>query len=117
MRAATVAATALLAAAYGGGSIAGASPVPGCGHLYWTNGYWIGRANLNGTDVNQKFITGASLPTGVTVAGGYIYWANNSIGTIGRARINGTDVNERFIIVKPTKSRLGLFGLALDHGQ
>jgi virginiamycin B lyase len=140
---------------------------PECGHLYWTNGYWIGRASLNGTgvnqrfitkvaygtgivairsgylywanlgalggaekgrgtigrarlngtDVNQKFITGASLPTGVTVAGGFIYWANDDSGTIGRARLNGTDVDQRFIITKPSKSLLGLFGLAVDTGH
>jgi len=37
LRAAIAAATALLAAAYGGGFIAGASPAPERGHLYWTN--------------------------------------------------------------------------------
>ena len=28
----------------------------GGGHPYWTNGYCICRARLNGTDVNQRFI-------------------------------------------------------------
>jgi hypothetical protein len=57
----TVVATALLAAT-GAGSPAGAAPAPrGAaalrGYLYWTNHTgWIGRAGLNGTDVNQKFI-------------------------------------------------------------
>ena len=39
------------------------------GHLYWTNinGNTIGRANLDGTSVNQNFITGAHTPLGVAV--------------------------------------------------
>jgi virginiamycin B lyase len=67
--------------------------VASSGYLYWGNlgdgkngGGTIGRARLNGTDVNETFITGASLPTGVTVAGAYLYWANNGTGKIGRAR-------------------------------
>jgi hypothetical protein len=69
-------ATALLAAS-GGGSPAGASAARhGAaalrGYLYWSNATsptsgTIGRARLNGTDVNQKFITGASDPRGVAV--------------------------------------------------
>ena len=47
-------------------------------HIYWTNdgesgalggGQSIGRANLDGTDVDQSFITGASGPVGVAVEG------------------------------------------------
>lgn len=37
--------------------------------LYWTAGGAIGRANLDGTGVNQAFITGASVPQGVTIGG------------------------------------------------
>jgi virginiamycin B lyase len=102
-------ATALLPVIYAG-SPAGASPAPGRaaaagGYLYWSNTIGsitkpgdgvIVRARLNGTDVNQNFITGASLPDGITAAGGYLYWTNHT-GTIGRARLNGTDVNQNFI--------------------
>jgi hypothetical protein len=36
--------------------------------IYWTNnGDTLGRASLNGTDVNQTFITGATNPAGVAV--------------------------------------------------
>jgi virginiamycin B lyase len=123
---AATAATALLAAVCGG-SPAGASSArghaaraggasahrhaePAGGYLYWSNTPrrarkyrgTIGRAKLNGTDINKKFITGASLPTAVLVFGRYLYWANiaslrNGAGTIGRAKLNGTDVNEKFI--------------------
>jgi hypothetical protein len=91
------------------------------GYLYWTNlaplkdgAGTIGRARLNGTDVNQKFITGASLPVGLTAAGGYLYRANNFTGTIGRARLNGTDVNQKFIKVPGADI---LLGVAVDPGQ
>ena len=47
-------------------------------YVYWANGNAIGRANLNGTDVNQRFITGASFAVGVTVSSKYIYWSNNA---------------------------------------
>lgn len=54
-------------------------------HLYWTNfsGGTIGRANLDGSNPNQNFITGATNPIGLAVDAGHIYWANTSGGTIG----------------------------------
>jgi virginiamycin B lyase len=70
-------------------------------HIYWTNehGGAIGRANLNGTDVNQRFITGASSPTALAVSSHYIYWTNPFSQSIGRANLNGSDVCQRFITV------------------
>jgi virginiamycin B lyase len=75
--------------------------------VYWANagptfhGTTIGRANLNGTAVNQSFITGANGPCGVAVDGTHIYWGNSALGagvpsagTIGRANLNGTGVNQ-----------------------
>ena len=68
-------------------------------YVYWTN--WgtdtIGRANLDGTDVNRSFITGADDPLGVAVDAGHVYWTNTATGTIGRADLDGTGVNQRFI--------------------
>jgi virginiamycin B lyase len=42
----------------------------GAGHIYWANfgTGTIGEANLNGTGVNQNFITGADCPIGVAVS-------------------------------------------------
>jgi virginiamycin B lyase len=40
------------------------------GHIYWPNGNvngTIGRADLDGQNVNQSFITGAVTPEGVAV--------------------------------------------------
>jgi hypothetical protein len=37
----------------------------------------IGRANLDGTAVNKRFITGVTNgPCGIAVVGGHIYWTN-----------------------------------------
>jgi virginiamycin B lyase len=110
--AAVAAATALLATAWGAAP-ADAAPAPHSGadaggDLYWSNttasgNSMIGRARLDGTDVNQNFITGGSVPGVVLVFGGYLYWTNiapfqnGAAGTIGRARLNGTDVNQDFI--------------------
>jgi virginiamycin B lyase len=59
-------------------------------YIYWaslgTNS--IGRANLDGTDVRQRFIA-ADHPYGVTVDGAYVYWADASGNSIGRARLDG----------------------------
>jgi hypothetical protein len=76
-------------------------------YIYWTN--WaesgkpvpIGRANLDGTGVNKRFITGVTPGCGIAVAGGHIYWTNGgfvkSRYAIGRANLDGTGVNQRFI--------------------
>jgi virginiamycin B lyase len=83
-----------------------ATPTP-LGHVYWANasGNTIGRADLDGTDVDENFISGASGPSNVLVHGQYLYWGNATActedgacdGSIGRANLNGTGVNEHFI--------------------
>jgi hypothetical protein len=77
--------------------------------IYWTNygsggtAGEIGRANPDGSAVQQNFITGAAGPVGVVVSGSYIYWSNPSTQnsspgtTIGRANLDGTGVNNKFI--------------------
>ena len=57
----------------------------------------IGRADLDGQNVNQSFITGGATPPGSAVDGGHIYWANVSSGTIGRADLDGQNANQSFI--------------------
>lgn len=67
--------------------------------IYWTThrGDTIGRANLNGSNVDDSFITGANFACGLLVKGNYIYWGNAANGSIGRAKLNGTDINQSFI--------------------
>ena len=70
------------------------------GHVYWANCTTgtIGRANLDGTGVNQSFITGAATADGVAVDAGHVYWTNfDSHGTIGRANLDGTGADQSFI--------------------
>jgi hypothetical protein len=79
-------------------------------HIYWTNDFpeTIGRANLDGTGVNQSLITGIAASTGVAVDGSFIYWSNFG-NTIGRANLDGTGVNESFITGAATP-----FGIAIS---
>ncbi|MBV9050382.1 MAG: choice-of-anchor D domain-containing protein [Solirubrobacterales bacterium] len=83
-------------AACGWASAAQAAPP---GFIFWDNldTGRIGRANIDGTGVNQSFITGAHTPAGVALDDQYVYWANYGSGTIGRATIKGTDVKQTFI--------------------
>src|SRR5438876_1031872 len=66
---------------------------PAAAFVYWTNfsaTYSIGRANLDGTGIDQSFITGASGKStyGVAVDGAHIYWTNSgNSGSIGRANL------------------------------
>jgi hypothetical protein len=70
-------------------------------YIYWTNpaSGTVGRANLDGSGVDQSFISGANEPEGVVpgINGAYIYWSNNQGGTIGRANYDGTGIDQSFI--------------------
>jgi hypothetical protein len=83
-------------------------------YVYWANGAvgstTIGRANNDGTGVDNSFITGAIEPHGVAVDGKHIYWANFlGGGSIGRANLDGTGVDQNFI----TEATLP-WGVAVD---
>ena len=69
------------------------------GSIYWANdkGTTIGTANIDGTGVNQNFITAGPNPCGVAVDGAHIYWANGDDGTIGRANLDGSRADQGFI--------------------
>jgi virginiamycin B lyase len=74
--------------------------VAGSGYLYWANDYSIGRANLNGTGIDQWFIAVPNGPGGVAglaVNSHYIYWTNEVGKEVGRAKLNGTKVGQKFI--------------------
>jgi virginiamycin B lyase len=75
------------------------------GYIYWGNAEYdsIGRARLNGSQVNNNFIRGAAGPWNIVAVGSYIYWTNFGYSggsggtTIGRAEISGKHVNNNFI--------------------
>jgi hypothetical protein len=68
-------------------------------YVYWTNssGGTVGRANLDGTGVDQSFIASASGPEGIAVDSRHVYWANFNTGAIGRSNLDGSDPNQSFI--------------------
>ena len=83
--------------------------------IYWTNDETgnIGWANIDGTGVNQSFITGAPNLLDLTIYGDHIYWTNVGAGGlgnawIGRARLDGSHVNQNFILAG------GPAGIAVD---
>jgi hypothetical protein len=84
--------------------------------VYWANFSTdaLGRAHLDGTSVDERFIRGISRPGSVEVDGRYIYWGGFGRETgqdvepeaaIGRARLDGTKVDRTFIPVPA-----GVFG-------
>ena len=81
--------------------------------VYWANanGKTIGRANLDGTGVNQSFIAEGSV-FGVAVNATHVYWSGGSEdGAVGRANVNGSGPNPTLITAlaeaKPTASMPG----------
>ena len=63
--------------------------------IHWTSGA-IGRAELDGTNVDRAFITDTSAPYGVAVSASHLYWAD-SFRKIGRAERNGANVQTTFL--------------------
>ncbi len=85
--------------------------------IYWTNSSYpagtIGRANLDGTGVDQSFVTGVGSPDAVAADAGHVYWTNwpdALTNTIGRANLDGSGVDASFV----TGVGNYLSGLAVD---
>ncbi len=101
-----------------------ATPLPGVNkiglavdgqHIYWTSTTTgagdpvnaIGRANLDGSAVNQTFIAGANEPYAVAVDSQHVYWSNRGSDTIGRANLDGSGVDQSLV-----GGASGIFGIA-----
>ena len=65
--------------------------------IYWSGGGAIGRANLDGTGVDESFIGDIGSVGSVAVDGNHVYWTNPNTTTIGRADLDGANVDDRFI--------------------
>jgi hypothetical protein len=76
----------------------GGGPAADAGHIYWASEHAIGRANLDGSDVEPDFLplVGSHL-NGIAVGDGHIYWTARETHDIGRADLDGRHVNPRFI--------------------
>ena len=95
-------------------------------HIYWTHRFWhdnsrgvsfgyaIGRANLDGSGADKRFIEVSNQLDGVAVNDGYVFWSNNAERAIGRARPDGTDVSQRCIAVQTVPLESVPEGLAAD---
>jgi Low-density lipoprotein receptor repeat class B len=78
-------------------------------HLYWGNvpqefqcnetecQFGIGRANLDGSGVDNDFITGLGGPVAIAVDGAHIYSTATASNRIGRANLNGSGADQSFI--------------------
>jgi hypothetical protein len=120
-RSTNAAALALLAAIF----VMGLAIAPrAAAYVYWTTPFNcgcnnanpftgnIGRANLDGTGVNQSFITGLFHPGRVAVDARHIYWTDASTDRIGRANLDGSGVDPNFI--RPVGFASGL-AVDADH--
>lgn len=90
-------------------------------HIYWTTGYGIGRANLNGTGVDVQLINEGNLgfsevKGGLAVKSGHLYWAHEKQPDeqvwIGRANVDGSGLDTTFI--DPQFGRGALIQVAAD---
>lgn len=83
---------------------------PAESYIYWTGEeITIGRANLDGSGMDSKFITAANYPGDVEVDQRHLYWTNGGDGTIGRADIDGSAPDPAFVT-----AATGLWGIAVD---
>jgi len=77
-----------------------ALPASAGAFVYWTNfnSSAIGRADLDGTGVNQDFTNGSSTgAVSVAVDAAHVYWANAVTNAIGRANLDGSEPRQVFI--------------------
>ncbi len=73
---------------------------PAAAQIYWANrgDDSIGRANRDGTGVDQGFISGAGAPNGVAIDSAHLFWTHDTVsGGVARANLNGTQVDQSFI--------------------
>jgi virginiamycin B lyase len=81
--------------------------------IYWANRTdAIGRANLDGTGVDERFVARSKrgAPEGVAVDAHHIYWSEAYAlggGAIGRAKLDGTGVDRKFIRIR-TNTPIGV---------
>ncbi|MFM9043936.1 MAG: choice-of-anchor D domain-containing protein, partial [bacterium] len=80
-------------------------------YVYWANfgSGSIARANLDGTNPEQSFISGLSQVLDVAVDSNYIYW-NDQGTSIARANLDGTGVNRSFVGSAGSPTNVAVYG-------
>ncbi len=83
-------------------------------HIYYSNltegpSGTMGRAELDGSGVNQIWVAGCQGPHGVAVDTNYVYWANQNTNSIARATRDGLEVDQVWITGCNTP-----YGVAVD---
>lgn len=95
----------------GGGQLSVVAVAADAGYMYWARqDDRIGRARIDGTDVEPDFIRASDVGRGVAVSDGYLYWTRDGEEggwAIGRARVDGSDVRENFFDPDTIDSELG----------
>lgn len=77
------------------------------GYVYWSEQIGIGRAKLDGSEVERGFVPSAT-SCSLAVDGEYLYWAGYE--RIGRVRTDGTGVEPEFIAALDRISGVAAYG-------
>lgn len=86
------------------------------GYVYWAGNGIVGRARLDGSDADPRFLTGLpeGNPTSIAVDGSFLYWTggDNGVPAIGRVRLDGRGRKIGFI-----HTSREIYGLAIGDGE
>jgi virginiamycin B lyase len=71
-------------------------------YVYWSalGGFGegeLGRADLDGSHIDRRFVRRTIGPAAVAVDDRHVYWVNSDSDSIGRSRIDGSHPDQRFI--------------------
>lgn len=66
-------------------------------HLYWSTNVGVGRAALDGTEIEPGLVTGQTSVGGVAVDNEHVYWTSFTTNRIGRAELDGGTPQPTFI--------------------
>jgi sugar lactone lactonase YvrE len=73
----------------------------------------VGRANIDGTAPNQKFVAPGTVSVGVAVDHGHLYWMGST--AIARANLDGSGLQQSFIAIAGGGG--SGYGVAVDAGH
>jgi virginiamycin B lyase len=103
----------------GAGALSPVGVAVGGEHIYWTeenvDGF-IGRAELDGGNVDSTLIAHAEQARGIAVEGNHVYWTEElpkeGVSQISRSKLDGSEVQRELVRLGP-----GITGLAADAGH